>query len=159
MRKLIWTVSGKFSQVHKGDKIGLEKPISKASRSQFCLPREPEKTFHEHFISVWAHPKGKILRTDCFISFFWVFVCNSSKIKIYFATIMNQVMNAPSFQEFPWNSRPEACYFPITRIEFKLHIPRKAHSNRENTWKMKKMTVFLTIGIFLTAMRENGAGN
>jgi hypothetical protein len=30
-----------------------------------------------------------------------VFVCNSSKIKIYFATIMNQVMNASSFQEFP----------------------------------------------------------
>ena len=102
VRKLIWSVSGKFSQVHKGDKIGLEKPISKASRSKFCLPREPEKTFHEHFISVWAHPKGKILRTDCFISCFGVFVCNSSKIKIYFATIMNQVMNAPSFQEFPW---------------------------------------------------------
>ena len=103
-----------FSQVHKGDKNWLREAnfeissacraqeISKASRSQFFLPREPEKTFHEHFISVWAHPKGKIFRTDCFISFFGVFVCNSSKIKIYFATIMNQVMNAPSFQEFPW---------------------------------------------------------
>ena len=30
----------------------------------------------------------------------------------------------------------------------KLQIPRKTYSNWENTCKMKKMTVFLTIGIF-----------
>ena len=87
VRKLIWSVSGKFSQVHKGDKIGLEKPILKFQvpeghekfqrlrEANFCLPREPEKTFHEHFISVWAHPKGKIIRTDCFFSFLRVFAC------------------------------------------------------------------------------------
>ena len=103
-----------FLRFTRETKIGLEKPILKfrvpaghekfqrLREANFCLPREPEKTFHEQFISVWAHPKGKILRTDCFISCFGVFVCNSSKIKIYFATIMNQVMNAPSFQEFPW---------------------------------------------------------
>ena len=57
-------MSGKFSQVQKGDKIGLEKPILKfrvpeghekfqrLREANFCLPREPEKTFHEQFISV-----------------------------------------------------------------------------------------------------------
>ena len=77
-------------------------------------------------------------------------------------------MDAPVSRSSTENSRPEACYFPITRIGFKLKIPKytpkleflkgKTHSNRENTWKMKKMTVFLTIGIFLTAMKENSAG-
>ena len=38
VRKLIWSVSGKFSQVHKGDKIGFEKPILK-----FRVPKGHEK--------------------------------------------------------------------------------------------------------------------
>ena len=126
VRKLIWSESGKFSQVHKGDKIGLEKPISKASRSEFFLPREPEKTFHQHFISVWAHPKSKIFRTDCFISFFGVFVCNSSKIKIYFATI--KLWMPPVSRSSPENSRPEAFYFPIIQI-------MDAPSFQEFPWK------------------------
>ena len=57
-------MSGKFSQVHKGDKNWLReanfeiwstrraREITKALRSQFFVPREPEKTFHEHFVSV-----------------------------------------------------------------------------------------------------------
>ena len=71
-----------FLRFTRETKIGLEKPILKfrvpaghekfqrLREANFCLPREPEKTFHEQFISVWAHPKGKIIRTDCFISFF-----------------------------------------------------------------------------------------
>ena len=57
-------MSGKFSQVHKGDKNWLReanfeilsarraREITKALGSQFFVPREPEKTFHEQFISV-----------------------------------------------------------------------------------------------------------
>ena len=85
---------------------GFEKPI-------FC-PAWTWENFSWNLVSVWAHPKGKILRTDCFISFFWVFVCNSSKIKIYFATI--KLWMPPVSRSSPENSRPEACYFPIIRI-------------------------------------------
>ena len=76
-----------FLRFTRETKIGLEKPILKfrvpaghekfqrLREANFCLPREPEKTFHEQFISVWAHPKGKIIRTDCFFSFLRVFAC------------------------------------------------------------------------------------
>ena len=49
--------------------------ISKASRSQFCLPRELEKVFTNTSYQFEHIPKEKILRTDCFISFLRVFVC------------------------------------------------------------------------------------
>ena len=57
-------MSGKFSQVHKGDKNWLReanfeissarraREITKALRSQFFVPLEPEKTFHEHLVAV-----------------------------------------------------------------------------------------------------------
>ena len=76
-----------FLRFTRGTKIGFEKPILKfrvpaghekfqrLREANFCLPREPEKTFHEQFISVWAQPKGKIIRTDCFFSFLRVFAC------------------------------------------------------------------------------------
>ena len=79
VRKLIWSVSGKFSQVHKRDKIGLEKPILK-----FRVPKGHEKfqrlreanfvsrvnlrnfsqTLHISFLT----PQRENIKTDCFFS-------------------------------------------------------------------------------------------
>ena len=66
VRKLIWSVSGKFSQVHKGDKIGFKKPI--------LYPAWTWENFHEHFISVWAHPQRENIKNRL-LYFIFVGIC------------------------------------------------------------------------------------
>ena len=110
-----------FLRFTRETKIGLEKPILKfrvpaghekfqrLREANFCLPREPEKTFHEHFISVWAHPKGKILRTDCFISFFGYLCVILLKSKSILQQLWIKLWMPPVSKSSPENSPNYGC--------------------------------------------------